>query len=160
MTARVASITSKPAELEHHPVDRFSRIAVERVMLVAGHGILGDTKSRSDSRQLNVMLAETVEQLRAEGFRCAPGELGEQFVIAGLSTENASPGTRLRLGESAIIELVYLRIPCGRFARIQDKPKDAGRGRLGFMARVLVGGEVMVDSAVTVEPSLPASSNK
>ena len=147
----VASIAYKPTNSEHRPEDRFSRVAVERAELVAGHGIAGDAKARADSRQLNVMLAETVEQLRAEGFLTAPGELGEQLVIAGLPAEAAIPGTRLRIGESAVIELGYFRVPCGRFARVQGKPKDEARERIGFMARVLVGGEIAVGCSVSVE---------
>src|SRR6185312_17371730 len=83
----VVSLAYKPADVERRPDSRFSRLPVGHVRLVAGHGIAGDTKGRSDSRQLNVLLAETVEQLRAEGFRTAPGELGEQIVIAGLPAD-------------------------------------------------------------------------
>jgi MOSC domain-containing protein YiiM len=149
--AYVVSLAYKPGNLERRPDDRFSRVPVECVMLVAGHGVAGDTKGRPDSRQLNVLLTETVDRLRAEGFRTAPGELGEQIVIAGLPVDVAVPGARLRIGEAAVIELVYFRVPCGRFARIQKQSKDAARGRLGFMARVLVGGEIAVGSAVSVE---------
>lgn len=148
----VVSLSYKPADLERRPEGRFSRLSVERVTLVPGYGVAGDTKGRSDSRQLNILLAETVEQLRAEGFRTAPGELGEQVVIAGLPAEAAVPGARLRVGDSAVIELAYFRVPCGRFARIHGQPKDAARGRIGFMARVLVGGEVAVGAPVALEP--------
>lgn len=152
----IVGLAYKPADLEPRPDDRFSRVAVERVTLVSGHGVAGDTKGRADSRQLNVLLAEMVGQLRAEGFRTAPGELGEQIVIAGLHVESAVPGARLRLGESAIIELVYFRVPCSRFARIQGHSKDTVRGRIGFMARVLVGGEVAVNDLVFAEPPAEA----
>ena len=148
MMATVVSIAYKPTAVESRPHDHFSRVVIDRALLAAGHGIIGDAKSRADSRQLNVMLAETVEQLRVEGFKCAPGNLGEQIVISGLSPEIAVPGCRLIVGESAIIELVYFRVPCGRFARIQSQSKDAARGRLGFMARVLFGGEIVVGSQV------------
>lgn len=147
----VASLAYKPADAEDQPDDRFSRLSVERVTLVAGYGIAGDMKGRSDSRQLNVMLAQTVEELRTEGFRTAPGELGEQIVIAELSAAVAVLGTRLRLGDSAVIELASFREPCGRFAQIQGQSADAVEGRVGFMARVLVGGEVAVGAPVAVE---------
>lgn len=145
----VVSITIKPAESDHRPPDRFSRVTVDRAELVPGHGIAGDAKGRPDSRQLNIMFADAVEGLRADGFRTAPGELGEQLVIAGISGECAA-GTRLRIGDSAVIQVVYPRVPCGRFARIHDRPKDAARGRIGFMARVLIGGPIGVGSSVVV----------
>jgi MOSC domain-containing protein YiiM len=150
--SHVVSLAYKPAELERRPPDRFSRTSVEVVTLAAGHGIAGDTKGGSDGRHLNIMLAETVEQLRAEGYRTAPGELGEQIVLAGLPDSAAGPGVRLRVGASAVIEFVELREPCGRFARVQGRPKNEALGRVGFMARVLVGGEVAVGDAVSMEP--------
>lgn len=151
--AHVVSIAYKPGNLERRPTDHFTRVPIENAKLAAGHGIVGDTKARPDSRQLNVMLAETVEQLRAEGFRTAPGELGEQLVIAGLETENIAPGVRLRIGTDVVIELVYHRIPCSRFENIQRRPKSLVSKRIGFMARVLVGGAIAVGSPVSIEPA-------
>ena len=158
-TARIVSIAHKSAGIEPKPETHFARVPVERAMLLVGHGIAGDVKGRHDSRQLNVMLAETVEQLRREGFRTAPGELGEQIVIAGVPINDAIPGVRLQIGPSAVIELVYARVPCGRFARIQGHPKDAARNRIGFMAKVICGGEIAVGSPVVLEqPPAPALS--
>jgi MOSC domain-containing protein YiiM len=144
----VVSLAYKPSEVDRRPANRFSRVVVDHVTLVAGFGVAGDAKGRADSRQLNVLLAETVEQLRSEGFHTAPGELGEQVVITGLA--EIVPGNRLQIGESAVVELVYFRVPCSRFARIQGQSKDLVRGRLGFMARVLVSGEVGVGDPVSV----------
>jgi MOSC domain-containing protein YiiM len=146
--AHVVSITLKPADGEPRPAERFARVGVTRAELVAGFGLAGDAKGRADSRQLNLMLAETVAELRAEGFRTEPGELGEGLIVAGLTTDIVVPGARLRIGAAAVVELVYPRVPCGRFARVHGRAKDAARGRLGFMARVLVGGMIAVGDSV------------
>ncbi|MGL4552975.1 MAG: hypothetical protein ACRC33_17505, partial [Gemmataceae bacterium] len=69
----VTSITHKPADAERRPADRFSRVPLPRATLVAGRGIDGDTKGRFEGRELNVLRAETVAELNAEGFRTAPG---------------------------------------------------------------------------------------
>jgi MOSC domain-containing protein YiiM len=147
----VVSLAYKPAEVESQPAERFARVAVERVVLIADHGITGDAKGGSGNRQLNVMLAEMVERMRAEGCRTAPGELGEQVVVAGLSGDALTLGTRLRLGDSAIVELVKDREPCGRLTAVQRQTKDVFLGRLGFMARVLMDGAVAVGDPVIVE---------
>jgi MOSC domain-containing protein YiiM len=151
VVAHIVSLVYTPADIEQRPADRYARVPLDRAMLLEGHGIAGDMKGRSDSRQLNVMLAEMVESLRAEGFHSAPGELGEQIVIAGLDPDTLLAGVRLRLGESAILELVFPRQPCRRFAHIQGHPKDAARDRIGFMARVVRGGEVAIGTAVALE---------
>lgn len=152
--AHLVSIAIKPPEREHRPADHYTRVSVERAVLEAERGIVGDAKASRGKRQLNVMLVEMVEQLRAEGFRTAPGELGEQLVISGLSPELAAPGVRLRLGDRAVILLGELREPCDRFARIQGSPEEIVIGRIGYMARVLVGGEIAVGSPVDELPGV------
>src|SRR5262249_37883715 len=94
---------------------------------------------------------EAVEQLRAEGFRTAPGELGEQVVVAGLDAAAVGTGVRLRLGAAAGVEGTAPRTPCDRFAHVQGRTVKAAWGRVGVMARVVRGGEVAVGDAVEVD---------
>jgi MOSC domain-containing protein YiiM len=148
--ATVTSLCIKPSSKEHRPPGRFLRESVSEVQMAAGLGIVGDAKVRSDSRQLNILPAEVVAELSGEGFRCGPGELGEQIVVSGLDLSDWATGTCLQLGSDAVIELVYLRVPCGRFALIQSRPKDDARGRIGFMAKVRTSGRVCVGSSVLV----------
>jgi MOSC domain-containing protein YiiM len=157
LVPQIVSISYKPADIEQRPENHFARVRVERVALVAGRGIEGDTKGRGGNRQLNVMLAETVAWLHAEGFRTAPGALGEQLVIAGLEPSLLIEGARLRLGEAAVIEVTAPREPCSRFEHIQGKPIKAAWGRIGVMARVVCGGEIAVGAEVAVVPSAAAS---
>ncbi len=149
--AHIASITYRPATIERRPPDRYARVPVERTQLMPSRGIEGDTKGSAKGRELNVMLAETVERLHEEGFKTAPGELGEQLVIAGLASGDLSPGVQVRLGTSAIIEIGIPRTGCSRFAHIQGKSIAATRGKLGFMARVMRGGEITVGDEVRIE---------
>jgi MOSC domain-containing protein YiiM len=153
----LVSITYKPADIEQRPEDHYARVAVERVALVEGRGIDGDTKGHGGDRQLNVMLAETVADLRAEGFRTGPGELGEQLVITGLEPSLLVPGVRLRLGETAVIEVTSPRAPCSRFEHIQGRPIAAASGKIGVMARVVCGGAIAVGEEVAVVTSAAAS---
>jgi MOSC domain-containing protein YiiM len=147
----IVSIVYTPLDVERRPADRYARVPVERVMLVVGRGIEGDAKGQGGRRQLNVMIIADVEELRAEGFRAAPGELGEQIVIAGLDSRELAAGVRLRLGESVLIEMTEPRTGCLRFASIQGRPKDSAAGRMGFMAQVLRGGELAVGAPVRIE---------
>jgi len=149
---RVTSIVFTPRDVEiRKPQDRYARVAVERTRLVEFQGIEGDAKGSSGDRQLNIMRAETLAELAAEGFQTAPGAMGEQIVIAGLDPAVLVIGTRLKLG-AAIIEVGIPRTGCARFEMIQGKPKQSAKGRLGVMARVVEGGEVAVGDAVEVMP--------
>ena len=146
----VVSIAYTPRGVERKPADHYARVPVERATLVEQKGIQSDVKGSGGARQLNVMRAETLAELAAEGRKVGPGEMGEQLVLAGLDPSAFAEGTRLQLGASAVIEVGIPRTGCGRFESIQRATKQSVAGRLGVLARVVVGGEVAVGDAVTV----------
>lgn len=147
----VVSLAYTPDTVERKPADRFARVPADAVELVADHGIAGDAKAGGRNRQLNVMFAEVVAALRAEGYKAGPGELGEQVVLAGLDPAVVTPGTRLRLG-GAVIEVTLPRTGCARFEHIQGRPRAASAGRIGVMAKVIAGGAVRVGDAAELLP--------
>lgn len=109
-----------------------------------------DRKGSQPERQLNVMALETLKQLRAKGYRTASGEMGEQIVVSGIAVDRLAAGTRLRLGKEAVIEALKPRTGCDRLRRIQGCTPAEVAGRLGMMARVLVGGTIQVEDAVAL----------
>ena len=141
----IVSLTPKPAG--PRPPDRYLRVSVAAGELVAGHGLAGDGKALP-SRQLNVMSAETLAQLAAEGFHTGPGEMGEQLVLAGVDVAALAAGARLRLGERACIEIVKRRTGCSLLVGVQGQPLSACAGRLGVIASVVEGGPVRVGDEV------------
>ena len=149
--ARVVSIVYRPKDTGR-PQDRYSRESAERVRLVEAYGIEGDRKAGSPDRQVNVMLAETLAELGAEGFQVGPGQMGEQIVLAGVDPAALVEGARLKLGE-AVIEVGILRTGCARFEMIQGKPRGDAKGRLGALASVVSSGAVAVGDAVEVLPA-------
>src|SRR5262249_26251412 len=119
--------------------------------LVAGRGIAGDRKGRFENRNINLMAAEALAGLAAEGFQTGPGQMGEQIVVRGLDVDGLKPGDRLRLGAGAVLE-VHMRGTGGdRFERVQGKLKSQAAGGMGQMLRVIAGGTVRVGDPVTVE---------
>jgi MOSC domain-containing protein YiiM len=146
--AQVVSIVYRPRN-SGRPQDRYAREPLERAQLIELQGVAGDAKGGSGDRQLNVMLAESLAELAAEGFQTTPGAMGEQIVLSGLDPAALAPGTRLKLGP-AVIEIGIPRTGCARFEVIQGKPRQSAKGRLGAMARVISSGEVAVGDAVEV----------
>jgi MOSC domain-containing protein YiiM len=147
---RIVSIVHTPEGIDPRPADRYARVPLEAAALVAGRGITGDRKGRRPERQLNVMTLETLESLRAEGYRTGPGEMGEQIVVSGLDGEGLVPGRRLQLGDEAIIAVDNLRTGCERLRSIQGCRPAEVSGRLGVMATVLVGGTIRVGDTIAV----------
>src|SRR5262245_13452741 len=144
---QIVSIVYTPGDVERRPTDWYARVRLERATLVEGSGISGDLKG-TPNRNLNIMRAETLAELAAEGRNTGPGEMGEQIIIAGLLPSTLSDGMRLRLGATAVVEIDKPRTGCARFEYIHGVKKQSVAGRLGVIARVIIGGEIAVGDEV------------
>ena len=142
IVGELISIAYKPQHIDFEVPDRFSRLAVDRVRLIANYGIEGDRKGGHHRRQINIMSYERLQEMNAEGCQTGPGQMGEQLVVSGIDVEALAPGDRIQLGSSACIEVIGLREPCERFEQVQNFPKERAIGRVGTMARVVTGGMI------------------
>lgn len=146
----IVSIVYKPDHLPPRPTDHYTRVPVESARLVVGQGIEGDRKGGHPTRQLNLMAAEVLDQLGAEGFNVTPGQMGEQIIVRGIALDALPTGSRLRIGASAIIEVTAPRTGCDRFEALQGKAPALAAGRLGVMACVSADGEIRPGDPVEV----------
>src|SRR3978361_2468146 len=64
-----------------------------------------------NSRQVHLIASELFMELASRGFNVAPGDLGENVTTAGLDLTNLPLGTRLQIGNSAIVEPTRVRKP-------------------------------------------------
>ncbi len=116
-------------------------------------------------RQVHFIQSELFAELAAKGFAVAPGEMGENVTTVGIDLLALPVGTRLRLGDAAVVELTGLRTPCFKLDRWQPGLKMATveRGarnkiilKAGVMGIVVAGGEVRAGDAIVAEwPPLP-----
>ncbi|MEU9554117.1 MOSC domain-containing protein [Streptomyces fumanus] len=158
----------------------FTKPNRESITLLAGLGVEGDVhagvtvKHRSrvaqdptqpNLRQVHLLHEELFAEVGADGFRVAPGDLGENITTRGIDLLGLPVGTLLRLGDTAVVEVTGLRNPCVQIDRFQDGllkrvvARD-GNGRLvrkaGIMSIVTEGGVVRPGDPITVElPSGP-----
>jgi len=164
----VAAVSSRAT----HNISKESRASIR---LLEGLGVEGDAhcgttvqhRSRvgKDPKQLNLrqvhlIHAELHEELARAGFRLAPGAMGENITTRGISLLGLPKGSRLRLGEAAMVEITGLRNPCkqldglqpGLMAATLDRGPDGELIRkAGVMAVVLSGGIVRPGDVVIVE---------
>jgi MOSC domain-containing protein YiiM len=116
--------------------------------------------SAPNLRQVHLIHAELHDELRSAGFGLAPGQMGENVTTRGVDLLALPTGTRLHLGDTAIVEVTGLRNPCAQLDGIKpglmaatlghDERGDVIR-KAGVMAMVRVGGEVRPGDAVRVE---------
>ena len=152
----------------------FSKENQQHIRLLAGQGVDGDahrgatvkhrSRARRDStqpnlRQVHLMHSELHDQLRAAGFRVGPGDLGENVITRGVDLLGLPTGTRLHLGDEAVVEVTGLRNPCTQIDEYQRGllKEVVGRHkagavvcRAGVMGVVLTGGDVRSGDPIRV----------
>ena len=157
---------------------RFSKPVVDEVELIEGLGVRGDAHSGATAqhlarirrdpaapnlRQVHLLQAELFDELVAVGFQIGPGQLGENITTSGVDLLGLPEGTRLHLGQQAVVRLTGLRNACQQiddFAdglrkqlRFTDEDGHVVR-RTGVMGVVEASGVVRPGDPIAVE--LPA----
>jgi MOSC domain-containing protein YiiM len=150
------------------------------IRLLAGLGVEGDAHmgttvqhrslvrkdpTQPNLRQVHLIHAELIDELRAAGFEVAIGQMGENITTRQIDLLGLPAGTRLHIGDEAVLEVTGLRNPCYLLDGIQPGLKaatlsqDADGGlvrKCGVMAVVLTGGEVQRGDAIRAElPPMP-----
>jgi hypothetical protein len=116
-------------------------------------------------RQVHLIHAELHDELRAQGYDVAAGQMGENVTTRGIDLLDLPTGTVLQLGADARIEVTGLRNPCAQLNGIHDGLLSAVLGRdtdgnlvrkAGIMAVALADGEVRPGDPITIDlPPLP-----
>ncbi len=157
------------------PVHEFQKEPLEAIRLLEGLGVEGDAHlgetvqhrsrvardpSQPNLRQVHLIHAELHDELRAAGFDVGSAEMGENVTTRDVELLALPRGTRLRLGERAVVEITGLRNPCkqldglapGLMAATLERDGDGKLVRkAGVMGIVLTGGEVRVGDAIGIE---------
>ncbi|MGH7114297.1 MAG: MOSC domain-containing protein [Stellaceae bacterium] len=149
------------------------------ISLLAGLGVEGDAHqgvtvkhrsrvardpSQPNLRQVHLIHGELHDELRAAGFAVSPGQMGENVTTRGVDLLGLASGTRLHLGDRAIVEVTGLRNPCAQLDKIEkglmaatlDRDAEGNLVRkAGIMGVVVAAGEIRPGDPIRVEPPSP-----
>lgn len=153
----------------------FSKATQASIRLLPGLGVEDDAhmgvtvKHRSrvardpnqpNLRQVHLIHAELLDELRTAGFSVSGGQIGENITTRGIDLLGLPCGTRLHLGDTAAVEVTGLRNPCSQLDDFQAGLMAGVLGRdeqgrlirkAGVMAIVLAGGVVRPGDRIRVE---------
>jgi MOSC domain-containing protein YiiM len=173
--ASVVSVSSKDTP-------GVGKIPRESVRLVANYGVEGDyhaganVRHRSRAakdpdqpnlRQVHLLHSELFDEMAALGISVAPGQMGENITTRGVALLELAPGTRLHLGESAVVEITGCRNPCAQLDAVDERllskvvlKADDGSivRKAGVMGIVIAGGDVRPGDAIRVEAPAGAAA--
>jgi MOSC domain-containing protein YiiM len=168
MSGAVAAVSRSPAH-------DFAKPNEPGITLLAGLGVEGDAhlgatvKHRSRAkkdptapnlRQVHLLHAELLDELRAGGFDLSPGQLGENVTSTGIDLLGLPVGATLYLGATAVVQVTGLRNPCYQLDDLMPGLMKATLGRdadgklirkAGVMSVVLAGGVVRPGDEIRIE---------
>ena len=168
----VAGIVTAVSRNASHTMVKSNQASIH---LLTGLGVEGDAHlgktvkhrsrvrrdpSQPNLRQVHLIHEELHEELRAAGFAVVPGQMGENVTTRGVDLLELPLGTRLHLGNEAVVEVTGLRNPCVQLDALQPGLMAATLGRdenggvvrkTGVMSIVLVDGEVRAGDPIRVE---------
>jgi MOSC domain-containing protein YiiM len=159
IVGRVLSVNVSAGGVPKMPVDR----AWAGALGLEGDAHHDDTEHGGPFRAVCLYGMEAIRRLQAEGHPVVPGSVGENLTTQGVEWSEQPAGTRVRIGDRLLLEIVKPANPCetqrhnftdGRFGRISIRlhPRDSR-----MYARVVEHGEVRPGDALQLLPSEPGS---
>ena len=165
---------SKVVAVSRSSTHTFSKELHPEIALLAGLGVEGDAHAgvtvrhlyrvRKDPTapnlcQVHLLQDELFIELALRGIDVAPGAMGENVTTHGIDLIGLPRGTRLALGDSAVVEVTGLRDPCAQLDGLRPGLMKACLARsvngelvrkVGIMGIVVVGGIVRPGDAIAV----------
>lgn len=123
---------------------------VQEATLVKDHGLEGDAHAGKWHRQVSLLASESIAQSQKKGLNVTFGDFAENIATTGADWKTMPLGTRVRLGDTALIEITQIGKECINRCAIYYQAGDCIMPREGVFARVLEGGVIRCGDTVKI----------
>jgi len=116
---------------------------VPEAVLLENHGIEGDAHAGPGIRQVSLLANESIDKIRdrIETGLCF-GRFAENITTEGITLSTLSIGTKLKLGNEAVIEITQIGKECHNDCEIKRLAGDCVMPREGVFGAVIKGGMI------------------
>jgi MOSC domain-containing protein YiiM len=128
---------------------------VDEALLIQDHGIEGDAHAGPWHRQVSFLAAESIEKVHNQGLDVTFGDFAENVATSGIEWLKIPVGTRIRLGDTALVEVTQVGKECHNKCAIYYLAGDCIMPKEGIFARVLRGGKIRPGDAIQLEAENP-----
>ena len=123
---------------------------VGQAELQEGFGLVGDAHGGDWHRQVSLLAIESIDKMRAAGLDVGPGDFAENLTTQGVNLYTLPVGTRLRVGDSVLLEMTQIGKECHDRCAIYHQAGDCVMPREGVFATVINGGPVKTGDSLEI----------
>jgi len=123
---------------------------VGQAELQEGFGLVGDAHGGDWHRQISLLAIESIDKMRAAGLDVGPGDFAENLTTQGVNLYTLPVGTRLRVGDSVLLEMTQIGKECHDRCAIYRQAGDCVMPREGVFATVIKGGPVKTGDSLEI----------
>ncbi len=118
--------------------------------LKVGFGIAGDAHAGDWHRQVSLLAEESIEKMRTKGASVTAGDFAENITTEGIDLRFLSPGSKLKLGSDAEVEITQFGKECHSGCEIFQQIGDCIMPREGVFAKVTKPGRIKPGDGIEV----------
>jgi molybdopterin adenylyltransferase len=126
------------------------KVNVPQAELRTDFGIIGDAHAGNWHRQVSLLGAESINKMIEKGAAVGPGSFAENITTEGVDLLALEVGTKLRIGESARLEITQFGKKCHSRCEIFEQVGDCIMPREGVFAKVTRSGRLVVGDVIEV----------
>lgn len=123
---------------------------VDQAVVIEDHGLEGDGHAGPGHRQVSLLSAESIEGAREQGLDVGFGDFAENIATRGIEWKRVPLGTRVRLGNTVLLEVTQIGKECHSRCAIYYRAGDCIMPREGIFARVLTGGVIHCGDTISI----------
>ena len=123
---------------------------VGQAELQEGFGLVGDAHGGDWHRQVSLLAIESIDKMREAGLDVGPGDFAENLTTQGVNLYTLPVGTRLRVGDSVLLEMTQIGKECHDRCAIYHQAGDCVMPREGVFATVIKGGPAKTGDSLEI----------
>ena len=118
--------------------------------LLPEFGLKDDAHGGKWHRQVSLLAMESIQKMVQLGLKVGPGDFAENITTEGLDLVKLPIGTRITIGQDALLEVTQIGKVCHTRCAIYYQAGDCVMPKEGIFAKVIEGGEIKVGDEIHV----------
>ena len=147
---KVATIKGKVKAISISENRGTRKYNIRSARLKADFGIENDAHVGNWHRQISLLAAESIEKMVKKGADVRAGDFAENITTEGIDLPSLPIKTRLKLGDTAEIEVTQIGKKCHHECEIFKLIGDCVMPKEGIFAKVLKAGNIKTGDTVEV----------